>query len=116
MESLYSVGEVCKKTGVSRKTLYYYDHIHLLEPTERRGTQQIKYYDEKAICILVSIREYRQAGLSIQEIKKLFQVDRDSKIELLKKVKQRVIREYNEKELCIRQLEKWIKDIDDEKE
>ncbi|MBQ1325319.1 MAG: MerR family transcriptional regulator [Solobacterium sp.] len=31
-EKTYSVGEICSLTGVTRKTLFYYDRIALLKP------------------------------------------------------------------------------------
>ena len=44
-ETLYSVGEICRITGITRKTLFYYDRIGLLVPYKRTEPQQFKLYD-----------------------------------------------------------------------
>ena len=48
-ETLYSVGEICRITGITRKTLFYYDRIGLLVPYERTEPQQFKLYDRERL-------------------------------------------------------------------
>lgn len=64
-----SVKEICRLTGVTRKTLFYYDRIGLLKPTRRVGSQAHKYYDEEAVETLQKIRLYKECGLKISEIR-----------------------------------------------
>ena len=45
-ERLYTVAEISSITGVTRKTLFYYDKIGLLNPTNRIGPQMHKFYAE----------------------------------------------------------------------
>lgn len=66
-----TVKEVCAIAGVTRKTLFYYDRIGLLEPTLRQGEQKHKLYDDEAVDRLLMIRRYRDAGLEINEIRML---------------------------------------------
>lgn len=66
-----TVGEVCAEANVTRKTLYYYDRIGLLKPTVRAGGQNYKFYDDDAVGQLKRIRELREAGLKIAEIKQI---------------------------------------------
>ena len=61
-ETLYSVGEICRITGITRKTLFYYDRIGLLVPYERTEPQQFKLYDRERLERLNGIIEYRGAG------------------------------------------------------
>ena len=68
---MYSVGEVCAKFNLTRKTLFYYDRIGLVKPTDRIGSQAYKVYDANAIEILQKVSEYREAGLMIEEIRSL---------------------------------------------
>ena len=68
-----TVGEVCLAANVTRKTLYYYDRIGLLKPTERAGGQNYKMYDDDAVDQLRRIREFRHAGLKIAEIKTIME-------------------------------------------
>ena|GEM_PF-1487523 len=64
-----SVKEICQLTGVTRKTLFYYDRIGLLRPTLRIGSQAHKYYDDTAVETLMKIRLYRACGLQLSEIR-----------------------------------------------
>lgn len=66
----YTVKEVCRITGVTRKTLFYYDRIGLLVPDVRRGVQNHKMYDSVQIGRLGKILSLRHAGLKIAEIER----------------------------------------------
>ncbi|MCR5450434.1 MAG: MerR family transcriptional regulator [Solobacterium sp.] len=65
---LYSVSEICALTGVTRKTLFYYDRTGLLKPVCRTGSQNFKQYDAEALMRLRMILRYREAGLHLSEI------------------------------------------------
>lgn len=65
----YSVGELCRKTGITRKTLFYYDHTGLLNPSLRIGIQEHKVYTEDACMRLGKILRLRNAGLTLKEIR-----------------------------------------------
>ena len=66
---LYTVSEVCSLLDITRKTLFYYDRIGLAAPTARLGPQAHKVYDSAALEVLRRIAEYRDAGLTIEEIR-----------------------------------------------
>ncbi|MBR3358718.1 MAG: MerR family transcriptional regulator [Solobacterium sp.] len=68
---LCTVGMLCQKTGITRKTLFYYDRIGLLKPSARTGIQEHKLYDEAACERLSRILRFRRAGLRIEEIRKI---------------------------------------------
>ena len=72
---MFSVKEICNIAGVTRKTLFYYDRIGLLEPTARSGKQNFKEYDEAAVSRLIEIRLYREMGLSIPMIQDILESD-----------------------------------------
>jgi DNA-binding transcriptional MerR regulator len=68
---MYTVKDVCRETGVSRKTLFYYDRIGLLSPSQRIGKQKIRLYSAEEIHRLKQIRFYQKAGLLLSEIRTL---------------------------------------------
>ena len=90
---LLSVSEVSRFTGISVRTLRYYDEIGLLPPTE--VTQAgYRLYDEEALYRLQCILLYRELEFSLKEISELMgsgDFDRisalDRQIELLQKRK-----------------------------
>ena len=66
---MHTVKEICELSGVTRKTLFHYDRIGLLKPTQRIGKQGVKLYDREAVNRLLEIRIYRLAGLPLEEIR-----------------------------------------------
>ena len=107
---LYSVKEVCDRFGITRKTLFYYDKIGLLKPADRQGVQHFKFYYFEALSRLESILEYRGAGLSIDDIKKVIDFDdKEVILGILMDVRKRLISEARQKEEEIRKLEELIR-------
>lgn len=101
-EKLYTVGEVCGQMGITRKTLFYYDQIGLLKPSERVSSQQAKLYDSEKIARLQCILQYREAGLRISEIRELLDGQNASRLSILQAAMERLLREQThvEQEIC----------------
>ena len=104
----YSVGEICSMTGVTRKTLFYYDRIGLLKPSGRHGSQEHKRYGNSELQRLRSILEYREAGLTIGETREVMDDPECRKTELFSRVLNRLMTEKEEKEKQIRLIQKLI--------
>jgi MerR family transcriptional regulator, thiopeptide resistance regulator len=62
------VGDLAKQTGVSVRTLHYYDEIGLLSPSHRTETGY-RLYGEDDIIRFQQIVSLRQIGLSLEEIR-----------------------------------------------
>ncbi|HEY9664292.1 MAG TPA: MerR family transcriptional regulator, partial [Allocoleopsis sp.] len=62
------VGDLAKQTGVSVRTLHYYDEIGLLSPSHRTETGY-RLYGEEDIIRLQQILSLRQIGFSLEEIR-----------------------------------------------
>ena len=73
----YTVSQMTKLCGVTRKTLFYYDRIGLLVPKDRVGPQSRKIYDEGMLKRLQKIIELQACGLKNREIAQLLE-DKDS--------------------------------------
>lgn len=54
----YSLHELCQLSGVSARTLRYYDEIGLLKPV-RVDVTRYRYYDDTSITTLQTILFYR---------------------------------------------------------
>lgn len=107
-ETLYSVGEICRITGITRKTLFYYDRIGLLVPYGRTEPQQFKLYDRERLERLNCIIEYRRAGLRIAEIRALLDDCYVNRLEVMNGALERLLREKNRVDLQIRNLKELI--------
>lgn len=108
-ENLYSVGEVCRLTGTTRKTLFYYDRIGLLTPSRRDGVQNFKEYDSDKVRRLRKIIQYREAGLKITEIREILDNQEADTIQILQDALQRMKNEQSDMEEKIRRLQMLIK-------
>lgn len=106
---LYTVGELCERFSVTRKTLFYYDRIGLLKPAKRTGTQNYKLYDAEAVIQLELILKYREAGLSIQEIRSLQDPACPDPAAVLKQALIRLQNELEQKTVQIRKLKTLIR-------
>lgn len=64
------IGELAKKTNISKRTLYHYEQIGLLKPTETRENRY-RYYDENALFRLQKILLLKSIGYTLEQIKQL---------------------------------------------
>jgi DNA-binding transcriptional MerR regulator len=62
------VGELAKRTGVSIRTLHWYEEIGLLEPSQRTEAGH-RLYGAEDVGRLQQIRSLRQIGFSLDEIR-----------------------------------------------
>lgn len=91
----YSIGEFSDKTGVSIRTLHYYDEIGLLQP-EKNQTSGHRIYKDHDILVLQKIVSLKFLGYSLEKITNLLHqsiitVDLNEtlalQLEVLKKIK-----------------------------
>ena len=68
MPKLLQIGELAKQTGLSIRTLRYYDEIGLLVPSHRTEAEY-RLYREADIARLQQILSLRQLGFSLKEIR-----------------------------------------------
>ncbi|MEO0395933.1 MAG: MerR family transcriptional regulator [Cyanobacteria bacterium P01_A01_bin.137] len=67
MTDLLKIGELAKQTGLSIRTLHYYDEIGLLSASQRTGAGH-RLYSEQDIIRLQQIVSLRQLGFALSEI------------------------------------------------
>lgn len=65
---MFTVQELAKMAGITRRTLHYYDEIGLLKPT-RIGDNGYRYYGEQALLRLQQILLYRELDLPLENIR-----------------------------------------------
>jgi DNA-binding transcriptional MerR regulator len=67
------IGELAERTGVTDKTVRYYESIGLLAPPARTPSGY-RDYDEGAVDRLAFIREAQATGLSLSEIQSVLEL------------------------------------------
>ena len=103
-QPMKTVHDVCKETGITRKTLFYYDKIGLLTPTNRNGKQHGKMYSSSAIARLKTIMAYQSCGLTLKEIDAILNQDGDEEA-ILQQAKTRLSKTMKNLEHQIRLLD-----------
>ncbi|MEG3013399.1 MAG: flavocytochrome c [Cetobacterium sp.] len=71
-KELYLIGEISKITGLSNKTLRYYDENNILKPDYVDPNNGYRYYSEYQILKLQNIITLKDNGFSLEEIKNRF--------------------------------------------
>ncbi|MEM8779231.1 MAG: MerR family transcriptional regulator [Cyanobacteria bacterium P01_G01_bin.49] len=72
MSELMKIGELARQTGLSIRTLHYYDEIGLLSPSHRTEVGY-RLYSNQDIMRLQQIVSLRQLGFSLKEISQLLE-------------------------------------------
>src|SRR5699024_8201408 len=67
-DKMYSIGQLSKKTGVTVRTLDYYDEINLLKPSSTtEGGHRL--YNEDDVLRLQQVLALKYMGFSLEQIK-----------------------------------------------
>src|SRR3982750_1964768 len=66
----YTVRQVAAMSGVSVRTLHFYDETGLLKPAFV-GTNDYRYYEEPQLLRLQQILFYRELGFELKRIKQI---------------------------------------------
>jgi DNA-binding transcriptional MerR regulator len=64
----HTVKQVAEMSGVSVRTLHFYDETGLLKPA-RHGANGYRFYEEPQLLILQQILFYRELGFELKQIK-----------------------------------------------
>ena len=82
-----SISQVAKLTGVSIRTLQYYDEIGLLKPSELT-VAGYRMYDDDALQTLQQILFFKELGFPLKEIKQILEKPDFDRIAAFKKQKE----------------------------
>jgi DNA-binding transcriptional MerR regulator len=66
----YTVKKLAKMSGVSVRTLHFYDEAGLLKPAYY-GVNRYRFYEELQLLMLQQILFYRELGFELKEIKRI---------------------------------------------
>ncbi len=80
-----SISEMAKLSGVSVRTLHYYDEIGLLKPSEIIPETGYRYYDENSMETLQQILFYRELDFPLKDIEVIMNASEYNKEDALLK-------------------------------
>lgn len=68
-DCMYTIGQLSKKTGITTRTLDYYDEINLMKPSSKTSGGH-RLYNENDVMHLQQVLALKYMGFSLKEIKK----------------------------------------------
>lgn len=71
---LYKIGEVASYSGLSVKTIRYYEELGLLTPTTTRSESGYRLFTQQTLNRLAFIKRSQALGLSLSEIQEILNV------------------------------------------
>lgn len=71
-KNLFSIGELAKTLGVTRRIILNYEERGLIQPDVKEGSAGNRYYTIDTFTKLRSIRSFQNLGLSLDEIRAYF--------------------------------------------
>ena len=71
-----NISEAARGSGLSAKTIRYYEQIELIAPAHRAGNGY-RRYDEQSLAELRFVHRAREVGFSVEECRQLLQIHRD---------------------------------------
>ncbi len=90
---LFSIGEIAKAVGITRKTILNYEIKGLITPDKKEGNTGNRYYTIDTFTQIRTIRVFQNLGLSLDEIREYFNDNSDLQpmITRLEKMKDELI-------------------------
>ena len=111
--SLYRIGELARKAGVTARTIRYYEELGILA-TPRRPQARHRRYSEKDLLHLRRVQQLKSFGLALGEIREIFDLSRQdpsgekSRLRLLTRYREKWREAAKRKE----QIEAYIGDLE----
>ncbi|MBF0710410.1 MULTISPECIES: MerR family transcriptional regulator [unclassified Gemella] len=109
---MFSIKDIIKITGITKRTLHYYDEQGILTPS-KNSENNYREYNKKDLIKLQEILFLKAIGLSLKEIKEYYLLDNEKRTKILLKHKENLKYELLKLQNTIEKLDKVIdgKDI-----
>lgn len=114
MSREYTVKEVAALSGVSVRTLHYYDKISLLKPL-RRTSAGYRYYGENELLILQQILFYKELDFPLEQIQSILTDPNSAKIPALQNQKVALREKIKRLNTILATIDKTIQHLSKEK-
>lgn len=103
-----TISQVAKLTGISIRTLQYYDEIGLLKPSDLTQSGY-RLYDDEALQRLQQILFFRELGFKLKDIREILESPDFDRIAAFKKQKELLLLKRNRTEKLIQLLSRLEK-------
>ena len=111
--TLYRIGELAQKAGVTARTIRYYEELGILS-SPRRPQARHRRYSQKDLLHLQRVQQLKGYGLTLGEIREIFELSREdpsgekSRLRLLSRYREK-LREAQQRR---QRIEAYIGDLE----
>ncbi len=105
---MMTVKQISELTGISARTLHYYDEIGLFVPTQK-SESGYRLYDDKALEILQQILFFREFDIPLKEIKAVMENPALDKNQILQMQRKMLVAKKERMERLIASIDKLLK-------
>jgi len=106
----YTVKKLSELSGVTIRTLHFYEEIGLLKPAYH-GSNGYRYYEEKELLWLQQILFFKELGFSLKQIQKVLGRDDFDQLSALYTHRKSLNREWEKIGLLLKTIDKTIKHL-----
>jgi MerR family transcriptional regulator, thiopeptide resistance regulator len=106
----YTVKKLSEMSGVTIRTLHFYDEIGLLKPTYH-GSNGYRYYEEKELFKLQQILFFKELGFSLKQIQKVLGRDDFNQLSALYSHRKSLYQEWEKMGMLLKTIDKTIEHI-----
>lgn len=103
----YTVRQLAEISGISIRTLHWYDEVGLLKPAYY-GSNGYRYYEEEQLLLLQQILFFRELGFKLDKIQKVLGSSNFNKIRALKTHKHTLEKDLDRTQRLIETINKTI--------
>lgn len=103
----YTVNKLAKISGVSVRTLHFYDEIGLLKPAYY-GDNNYRYYEEAQLLILQQILFFRELGFQLSDIQRIISSPDFDKVKTLESHRKILEKNLDQTRILIETVDKTI--------
>lgn len=107
---VYTVKKLSKLSGVTVRTLHFYEEIALLKPAYY-GSNGYRYYEEKQLLELQQILFFKELGLSLKQIQKIVGKSDFDQLAALHSHRKALNNEWEKIGVLLKTIDKTIKHI-----
>jgi MerR family transcriptional regulator, thiopeptide resistance regulator len=109
--SMHTVKQLARLSGVSVRTLHYYDEVGLLRPAQV-GANGYRYYGREELLRLQQILLHRELGLPLEAIAALLEDSDKSRVERLREHRQQLLRRTEHFRALIATVDRTITELE----
>jgi len=106
----YTVKQLASMSGISVRTLHWYDTIDLLKPAYY-GNNGSRHYEEEQVLRLQQILFFRELGFSLDEIQTLLKCNNAQRIRALQAHMSRLEQDLNQNQQMIETIQKTLSQL-----